>query len=204
MSRVTLHPSALVETHCRVVYTLAPGMLVRIGPDLDTALRDLVNSLLRDLTAAHGHAARHFATTYSLLTIAIMIDTFVESHQQDVDIKHPQLKRLRLANGKVVGQSFEQPALQDRVSAQLDKIFHFKPTLSVPFMCVEAWMGIGPPERPLYENMNKASSSVSAFRAFKASFPRPPPEEMKKASKIRGEPLGPEPLEVSSVRGHEV
>ncbi|KAI9838238.1 MAG: hypothetical protein M1837_002512 [Sclerophora amabilis] len=204
MSRPNLHDSALFATPCRAVYFFAPGTLVRVGPNLDAALHDLVDSLSRKCEKLHRNTARHVATTYSLKTITVVIDTFAENHDANVDIQHPQLKRLRLANDKMVGQTVQHQELQNRVAGQLSKIFKYRPDISLPFMCVEPWDGLGPSDHPIYENMNRASSSLQAFRAFKASIPGPPPDERKARLKsmdtprVSGISKGPSQLEVSS------
>lgn len=162
-----MSPNVLIDRRnisvaSRIVFTIAPYTLVRIGPKLDVAL----DALLADLVAAlHdvGKAARHLTTTYSLANIALVFDC---SEKEEGVGTH--IQRLRLVGGKITGYAFEDKKLSHRIAEQLQSISIVRPSLSKPFMCVESWRGPGSQHHPIYARMVEASTSVEAWKEFKA------------------------------------
>lgn len=189
MSQVNLHRSAVADDPTRVLYTLAPSALVRIGPDLHTALDALTQSLI-DAYISKGYKIDHIATTYSPETIALLFDCFAlgsssrnENDNTNFNGGHKcqfKVYRIRISNGKVVGRGFENAQLRKRVFDQLSSIRLFHVDIPKPFICMETWTGLGPKDSPIYEQMVQASTSLEAFRAFRASVWREHREESRK------------------------
>lgn len=151
-----------ISAASRIVFTIAPYTLVRIGPKLDVAL----DALLADLVAAlHdvGKSARHLTTTYSLANIALIFECLEKEEDGGTHIQ-----RLRLVGGKIIGYAFEDKKLSHRIAEQLRSISTVRPSLSKPFMCVESWRGTGSQHHPVYARMVEASTSVEVWKEFKA------------------------------------
>jgi len=162
-SQVRINLECLLNGHSRLVFTLAPVTLVRIGPDLDTALNGLISSLTATLNEK-GNKPRHFATTYSLANITILLDCF----EPGEDI-HLQLLQLRLRSGTLTAHTLKDTKLLGRIDDQLKAIHKYQPKLEVPFRCVEDWRGYGPRDHPIYTQMVNASTSQDVWQEFKAA-----------------------------------
>lgn len=143
----------------RFILVLAPLTLVRIGPDLDTALKNVVLSLTT-IFESFDLKPSHFATTYSLKSLVIIIDCFEAKEGM-------QLLLLRLRSGRLTINPFDDQKLSRRIANQLQLIQQRQPKLATPFRCVEDWYGVGPPEHPIYERMVKASTSEDNWQEFK-------------------------------------
>ncbi|KAF2174570.1 hypothetical protein K469DRAFT_687395 [Zopfia rhizophila CBS 207.26] len=152
----------------RLVFTLAPFTLVRIGPNLDAALNGLISSLIAALSSKQNNIL-HFATTYSLANVAIVIDCFESGEEIRL-----QLLRLRLrpclGTVELTPYPFENALLSQRIADQLQIIQKRQPTLVIPFRCVEDWYGLGPRDHPIYDRMVEASTSKDVWREFKAGL----------------------------------
>lgn len=155
--------SVEVDTSCipvqpsRVVYIIAPGSLVRLGPDLEGALCSVIASLRAAITGQH--AIRHFATAYSRSNISIVLDFDVPS--QDI-----QVFRLRQMKKKLTG--YPDQGLSTRIADQLRAIQQNQPDIQIPFLCIEDWQGYGPKDHEIYQEMVKASTSMEAWESFKS------------------------------------
>jgi hypothetical protein len=60
-SGIQIDSESQIKQPSRLIYILAPGSLVRIGPDLQRAHNGLVSSLI-DAYNGKGYNSRHFAT----------------------------------------------------------------------------------------------------------------------------------------------
>jgi len=74
-SQVQINLECLLNGHSYLVFTLTPVTLVYIGPDLNTVLNSLISSLTATLNKK-GNKPRHFATSYSLANITILLNCF--------------------------------------------------------------------------------------------------------------------------------
>lgn len=162
-SSIEIDNSCIPARPSRLVYILAPGTLVRLGPDLDGAL----TSVIASLQAALGGSRKpnHFATTYSLANITVVIDCYDSS--EDIQL---QVFRLRQSKNRLLG--YPDQGLSSRIADQLRDIQKYQPNIQTPFMCMEDWRGIGPKDHRIYENMAEASSSMVAWREFKDAVTR--------------------------------
>jgi hypothetical protein len=173
MSQVAIQKNVLIIEPSRVIYTLSPVSLVHIGPDFQSALDGLVLNLLNAYRLV-GHEAIHFATTYSLSTIAIILDCFPPGNTIDVRIR---FVRLQAKNNEWAGQAFEDNQLIQRITSQLQSIRNHQPDLQTPLVCYEGWRGHGAKDRPIYGKMVQAGSSIEAWRAFRNSMRGPTPQD---------------------------
>ncbi|KAF2175210.1 hypothetical protein K469DRAFT_78028 [Zopfia rhizophila CBS 207.26] len=168
-SQIQIDERGIPTQPSRLVFTLAPFTLVRIGPNLDAALNDLISSLTSALSSKRNNI-RHFATTYSLANVAIVMDCFEPGEEICL-----QLLRLRprprpyLETVELTPYPFENALLSQRITDQLRTIQKLQPTLGIPFRCVEDWRGLGPRDHPIYNRMVEASTSKDVWREFKAS-----------------------------------
>ncbi|OCK78442.1 hypothetical protein K432DRAFT_444613 [Lepidopterella palustris CBS 459.81] len=155
--QIRINQHGIPSQPSRLVFTLVPSILVRIGPDLDTALNGLISGLTSTLSNKRNKA-RHFATTYSLANVAIVIDCFEPGEEI-----HLQLLRLRLQSGssECTACTFDDARLSQRIADQLQTIQKHQPKLVTPFRCVEDWQGLGPRDHPIYERMVEAIKEQS-------------------------------------------
>ncbi|KAF2760069.1 hypothetical protein EJ05DRAFT_483856 [Pseudovirgaria hyperparasitica] len=149
-----------------LVYTLSSHTLVRIGPDIAVAIQRVVAALE---TVLHlGPQVHHFATTYSLSHITIILRTDIpDGGAGVVDIT---LLRLRLVRGDLVATEFHDSSLCRRIADQLQSIQKYQPGIEVPFRCVEDWMGYGIMQHQIYDKMLLASKTPAAWSEFKKGF----------------------------------
>jgi len=98
---------------------LAPVTLVYIGPDFNIVLNGLISSLTTTLNKK-GNKPRHFATTYSLANIMILLDCF----KPGKDI-HLQLLQLRLRSGTLIAHTLKDTKLLGRIDNQLKAIYKY-------------------------------------------------------------------------------
>ncbi|KAF1963107.1 hypothetical protein CC80DRAFT_588574 [Byssothecium circinans] len=157
-SPIEIDDSCIPARPSRLVYVLAPGSLVRLGPNLDGALTAVITSLEAALPGPTK--PRHFATTYSLANITIVLDCY----KPDEEIQL-QVFRLRQKKNRLFGH--RDQGLSKRIADQLQDIQRHQPGIQTPFRCVEDWRGIGPKDHQVYENMAEASASITAWRNFK-------------------------------------
>ncbi|KAF2177539.1 hypothetical protein K469DRAFT_719749 [Zopfia rhizophila CBS 207.26] len=163
-SHIGIDASCIPPQPSRLVYILAPGTLVRIGPDLDGALTSVIASLRAAFHGTQGKA-RHLATTYSLANITIVMDYFESGEKIQL-----QVLRLRLQGNRLVGCRDQGSELLNRINNQLQSIQHHQPNIQTPFKCMEDWRGFGPKDYHIYTEMAKASTSTDNWRKFKATF----------------------------------
>jgi hypothetical protein len=155
-----------VSQPSRVVYTMRPISLVYTGPNLDKAIEDLIAELIAAFKD-HGTTARHFATSYTLSNITLLIDCFEPGEPFETS-----LMRLRYGSGNIWGKKFQDKGLSERITRQLGMIQRLHPDLTIPFRCIESWDGCGPQEYPghdkriLYDKMVEASHSIEKWQMF--------------------------------------
>ena len=154
-------------SNSRLVFTLSPGILVRIGPDIDTALKNVISNLMT-VVERSGMRPCHFATTYSLRTLVIIINCF--ETEEEVQFL---LFRLYFRSGQFTIYEFDDQKLSQRIIDQLQAIQKHQPKLPKPFHCVEDWYGAGPIDHPIYDRMVKASTSTDTWQKFKTSVYTP-------------------------------
>jgi hypothetical protein len=167
MSSITIHLSAIADTPSRIIYILSPSTLRNIGPDLDAALNRLTHRLLQTY-AAKGREMKHIVTTYTLSTIAIIIDAV--GSEKSIDTL---LVRLRFTGHEVQGYVQDHKAVIEAANTQLQKVRDLHPDMSLPFRCYGGWQGHGSKDIPLYERMVEASKSPKQWQQFKDSMRRP-------------------------------
>lgn len=154
----------------RLIYILAPGTLVRLGPDLDGALTSVIASLQAAL--AGPRKLSHFATTYSRVNITIVLDCYESG--EDIQL---QVFRLLWKKNRLLGHPDQ--GLSNRIADQLQDIQH-QPNIQTPFSCMEDWRGIGPKDHQIYQDMAKASTSIDAWRKFKDTVSSRPLSTLKR------------------------
>lgn len=162
-SSIEIDDSCIPTQPSRVVYIIAPGSLVRLGPDLDGALTAVIASL--EAALAGPTKPRHFATTYSLANITIVMDCYKPG--EDIQL---QVFRLRQSKNKLFGH--RDQGLSKRIADQLEDIQLNQPNIQTPFSCIEDWRGYGPKDHHIYKRMVEASASIEAWRKFKDTVRR--------------------------------
>jgi hypothetical protein len=158
-SQIIVNQQFFPDQVSRILYIITPFRLVRLGPDLDTAIKNLIITLTT-LFVQKGKLVHHFATTYSLATITIIIE-FKERGESPL-----QLFQLRLRDRELTASEFEDARLSTRVIDQLQNIQKNQPRLAIPFRCVEDWQGLGSKEHDIYNRMVKASTSKDDWQKF--------------------------------------
>ncbi|KAI9838412.1 MAG: hypothetical protein M1837_002495 [Sclerophora amabilis] len=176
-----LHRSAVSQEPSRVLYSIQPGQLIRIMPNLRAAIDDLVSSLLQEHIRAGFHT-RHAATAYNSSTIALVIDVSdfpyptnlfslpsLPSSTSSASTFALPLRQIHLwlSNRVVAGRSSDVP---EKISRQMRFIQERDPDLEVPFSCPIGWSGFGPRSTAadMFERMCQASQDVTAWRAFRS------------------------------------
>jgi hypothetical protein len=159
-SAVEIDSSCIPAQPSRLVYIIAPGTLVRIGPDLDEALAAVIASIQAAIVSPRKPS--HFATTYSRANITIVVDCF--ESDEDVQLQVYRLLHKQKGN-RLLG--YPDPGLSARIADQLREIEKQQPQIQIPFTCVEDWRGVGPKDHQIYDQMAKASRSLHAWQDFK-------------------------------------
>ena len=156
-SSIEIDSSCIPTRPSRLIYIIAPGTLVRLGPDLDGALTSVIASLQAAISSPKKPS--HFATTYSRVSITIVLDC-----GENVELQVFRLLHQRNGN-KLLG--YPDQGLSSRILNQLQDIQKYQPNIQTPFTCVEDWRRYGPKDHQIYEEMAKASTSASAWKDFK-------------------------------------
>lgn len=162
-SQIKIDRELLIKQPSRLICTVAPGSLVRIGPDLEQAHDYLVSNLI-DAYHSEGYNARHFATTYCLVNITIVIDCFESGEEVKL-----QLVRFCTRGNQIFVSTWEDDGLKQRISDQIRSIQKLQPNISLPFRCLEDWRGYGPREGDIYQRMLCASISQDKWLEFRHS-----------------------------------
>ncbi|KAF2741502.1 hypothetical protein EJ04DRAFT_5288 [Polyplosphaeria fusca] len=168
-SSIEIDASCIPPYPSRLVYIITPGTLVRLVPDLEGALCSLIASLRAALAAFPK--SNHYATTYSLVNIAIVLDCY--NPGEDIEV---HVFRLRQRDNTIVG--CPDPALTPRITQQIRDIERHQPNIQTPFTCAEDWRGFGPKDHPIFEAMAKASTSTKTWRNFKNDVSGLPPSPL--------------------------
>lgn len=137
-----------------VAFFTSPVHLVQLGPDLETALQELIAFLTHHVSDATD--APLTVITFSWRTIGVIFSN-----------KEPQnfvCLRLRLHGDRIQAQELPDQQLTKRIVTQLCNINKRQPTIDTPFRCSEDWQGYGPREHRIYEQMVTASRSPEQWK----------------------------------------
>jgi hypothetical protein len=85
VSDIQIDSELLIKQLSCLIYILAPGSLVHIGPDLEQAYNTLVSSLI-DAYNNKGYNSCYFATMYCLVNVTIIIDCFESSEEIELQL----------------------------------------------------------------------------------------------------------------------